>query len=158
MTSPITKWDERFLQLSTLVGSWSKDPSTKVGAVIAKDNRIVSLGFNGFPPKIEDKEGWLNNREIKYRYVIHAEMNAILNAPTPVNGCTLYLSPLFPCPNCAKHVVASGISRIVALIDYKSSSPFLSSLKETSLIPSLKETSLILSTAGVKYLWLPLEQ
>lgn len=143
-TQPLNKWDERFLQLSTLVGSWSKDPSTKVGAVIARDNHIVSLGFNGFPPKIPDKEEWLNHRETKYQFVIHAEMNAIFNAQSNVKDCTLYLSPLFPCPECAKNVVASGISRVVALVDMDSKSPYLNTLEKTSLI---------FNTAGVEYLW-----
>ena len=110
----LTKWDERFLQLATTVAGWSKDPSTKVGAVIADDKHVVSLGFNGFPPSTEDKKEWLNDRPTKYSLVIHAEVNAILNARRPVNGLTLYVAPLSPCAECAKLIAASGIRRVVS--------------------------------------------
>ena len=116
-----------------------------MGAVIAKNNRIISLGFNGFPPQIEDKPEWLNNREEKYRFTIHAEMNAILNAPANVEGSTLYLSPLAPCPHCAKHIVASGIVKVVAFIDTNSKSPYLNMVEESSLI---------FDTGGVESLWI----
>jgi dCMP deaminase len=106
------KWDQRFLNLARTVGSWSKDPSTKVGAVIAQGKYVLSLGFNGFPPDIEDKEEWLNNREEKYKRVVHAEMNAITVANGGVAGATLYVTPLMPCPLCAKRIIDSGISAV----------------------------------------------
>ena len=109
-------WDNRFLQMAGLVASWSKDPSTKVGAVIARpDNTIVSLGFNGFPRGVEDDPELLNDRKEKYARVIHAEMNAILNAGgNSLKDCTLYTWPLPPCSNCAAMVIQAGIRRIVA--------------------------------------------
>ena len=73
-----TKWDDRFLVLAKLIGSWSKDPSTQVGAVIVDNkNRIVSVGYNGFPRGVEDSEKRLCNRQEKYDIIVHAEVNAI---------------------------------------------------------------------------------
>jgi dCMP deaminase len=111
------KWDLRFLELAKLVGSWSKDPSTKVGAVIVdENNRIVSVGYNGFPQGIIDDER-LQNREIKYKVIVHGEINAILFANKPVYGCTLYTIPFEPCPRCAGLIIQSGIKRVVAPIN-----------------------------------------
>jgi dCMP deaminase len=109
------KWDLRFIELAKLVGSWSKDPSTKVGAVIIdKNNRIVSVGYNGFPKDIIDSQQRLQNREEKYKIIVHAEINAILFANKSVEGCTLYTVPFEPCPRCAGLIIQTGISRIVA--------------------------------------------
>jgi len=116
LSSP-SKWDERFLTLASVVAQWSKDPSTKVGAVIADGKHVVSLGFNGFPPQIDDNPEWLKDRNEKYPRVIHAEVNAILNAHRSVRRCTLYTVPLSPCPDCAKFIVASGITRVVSKFD-----------------------------------------
>lgn len=114
----LEKWDARFLALAEHVGQWSKDPSTKVGACIVRPDRtIVSLGYNGFPRGVRDDEGRYSNRETKYQYVVHAEMNALLSADAPLHGCTLYVSPLFPCPQCAAAVVQKGIGRIVTRLD-----------------------------------------
>jgi dCMP deaminase len=107
-------WDERFLKLADLVSSWSKDPSTKVGAVIVDNlNRVVSLGYNGFPQKITD-DSRLDVREDKYRIIVHAEMNAILFANRSLVGCTLYTVPFLPCSVCAANVIQSGITRVVS--------------------------------------------
>ncbi len=73
-------WDARFLELARLVSTWSKDPSTQVGAVITRGKFVVSLGFNGHPKGVTDSPGRLENREVKYRTIIHAEINAILTA------------------------------------------------------------------------------
>ena len=109
------KWDLRFLGMAELVGSWSKDPSTKVGAVIVdKDRIIVSAGYNGFPKGIEDSEELLHNREKKYKLIIHGEMNAILFAKRSVEGCTLYTTPFLPCATCSSFVIQSGITRVVS--------------------------------------------
>jgi dCMP deaminase len=110
---PPSKWDLRFLQLAAHVAGWSKDPSTKVGAVIADGKHVVSLGYNGFPATTEDRDEWLSDRPTKYEMVVHAEMNAILNARQSVRGLTLYVSPLSPCSECVKLIAASGISRVV---------------------------------------------
>jgi dCMP deaminase len=113
----IQSWDHRFLVLAKLVGSWSKDPSTQVGAVIVdEDNRIVSVGYNGFPQKIEDDER-LNDRDTKYKIIVHGEINAILFANRSLKGCTLYTIPFEPCPRCAGLIIQSGIKRVVSLVN-----------------------------------------
>ena len=109
--------NEKFLELAALIGSWSKDPRAKIGAVLVGDKgQIISQGYNGFPRKIEDTSERLNNREEKYKYVIHAEMNAIYNAGfngSQVNETTLYVSGLPVCHECAKGVIQTGISKVV---------------------------------------------
>ena len=113
------KWDKRFLELAKLVGSWSKDPSTQVGAVIVDDNkRIVSIGFNGFPKGVEDYEKRLVDREEKYAIIVHAEANALMFANTSVKGCTLYTWPFQPCSRCAGLIIQSGIKRVVSVVHY----------------------------------------
>lgn len=112
------KWDIRFLEMAELVAGWSKDPSTKCGAVIVRPDRsIVSVGYNGFPRGIPDLQEHLDNRCEKYQRVVHAEMNAILNAQGPVHGFTLYSVPASftggTCDRCAVHVIQAGITRIV---------------------------------------------
>jgi dCMP deaminase len=111
------KWDLRFLDLAKLVSTWSKDPSTQVGAAIAdKDNRVISIGYNGFPVGIEDDDR-LHHRETKYSMIIHGEMNAILFANRSLLGCTLYTYPFMPCPRCAGLIIQSGISRVVSFVN-----------------------------------------
>lgn len=107
------KWDQRFLALAAHVATWSKDPSSQVGAVIVRpDKSIASLGFNGFPRGLSDDEALYNDRESKYARVVHAEMNAVLSAHEPVRGYTLYCShPV--CDRCAVHLIQTGIARIV---------------------------------------------
>jgi dCMP deaminase len=112
----ITKWDLRFLELAKHISEWSKDPSTKVGAVIADNkNIIVSVGFNGFPKGIADDDR-LFEREIKYKKIVHAEVNAILHAKKDLSNCTLYTYPFMPCSQCANLIVQSGIKKILAPI------------------------------------------
>jgi dCMP deaminase len=113
-TLPFPNWDEKFLGLCEYIAKWSKDPSTKVGAVIVRPDRtIVSTGYNGFPRGIADKPELLTSREEKYKRVIHAEVNAILTAREPLTGCTLYCS-LMTCERCAVIVIQAGIKRVVA--------------------------------------------
>ena len=110
------KWDRRFLELTSTVAQWSKDPSTKVGAVIVDDkNRVVSMGFNGFPRGTSDAEQRYGDRELKLKQIIHAEINAILFAKQDLAGCTLYVTPLAPCAQCASVIIQSGITRVVSL-------------------------------------------
>jgi dCMP deaminase len=112
-----TKWDKRFLDLAKLCGSWSKDPSTQVGAVIVDgNNRIVSIGFNGFPQGVEDSEERLVDRETKYDIIVHAEANALMFANKSVEGCTLYTWPFQPCSRCAGLIIQSGITRVVSVV------------------------------------------
>lgn len=112
------KWDKRFIDLAEHVSTWSKDPSTKVGAVIVDANRrIVSVGYNGFPANVYDFPERYENREIKYEMIVHGEINAILFANRDLHGCTLYTWPFQPCARCASIVVQKGISRVVAPIN-----------------------------------------
>lgn len=108
------KWDERFLALAEHVATWSKDPSRGVGAVIVDaKNRVVSMGYNGFPRGVADHAHRYEDRDTKYKFVAHAERNALDNAPLMVDGCTLYVS-LLPCNECAKSIIQKGIARVVA--------------------------------------------
>lgn len=113
------KWDIRFLQLAETVAQWSKDPSTKVGAVIARPDRTVaSLGYNGFPRGMRDDPELYADRERKLSRVVHAELNAILNAREPLRGYTLFVWPPGygpTCDRCAVHVIQSGIARVVGI-------------------------------------------
>ncbi len=109
------KWHLNFINLADQISSWSKDPSTKCGAVIVDDKRrIVSTGYNGFPRGIKDTKFKLDDRTIKYDLTIHAELNAILFANVKVEGYTLYVTPLPPCIRCAVLIVQSGIGRVVS--------------------------------------------
>lgn len=110
----MTNWDSRFLELARLVSTWSKDPSTQVGAVITRNKFVISLGFNGHPKGVADRADRLENREVKYRTIIHAEMNAILTAKQDLEGCTIYVWPFMPCSQCGAAIVQSGIKRVVA--------------------------------------------
>ena len=107
----MTRWDLRFIEMAALVASWSKDQSTKVGAVITNDkNHVISLGFNGFPRGVEDRLDV--SRETKLARTIHAEPNAILHAKQDLAGCSIYVTRP-PCSNCAALIIQSGISRVV---------------------------------------------
>jgi len=112
-------WDLRFLNLAKEISTWSKDPSTKIGAVVVNDDRrILSTGYNGFPKGIDDNDERLNNREVKYELVVHAEMNAIYNATkngVSLNGGTLYCWGLPVCSKCSLGVISVGIKRVVML-------------------------------------------
>ena len=110
----VSDWDYRFYDLACEVSTWSKDPSTKVGAVIVDNSqRIVSTGYNGFPKGIADDDRLLD-RELKNEMIIHGEMNAILFAHRDLTGCTIYTTPLLPCSRCAVIVIQSGIKRVVS--------------------------------------------
>jgi dCMP deaminase len=114
----ILSWDEYFMGVAKLSGLRSKDPNTQVGCCIVNQNKkIVAVGYNGMPMGCNDKdfpwdvkEGSLENT--KYAYVVHAELNAILNSTQQLCGCTIYVS-LFPCNECSKAIIQSGIKEIV---------------------------------------------
>lgn len=112
-----SKWDARFMRLAEEISTWSKDPSTKVGAVIVNDERrILATGYNGFPRGISDTEERLNNKEEKYPRIIHAELNALMNAlysGVSVKDATLYVYGLPVCSDCTKSIIQSGIKRVV---------------------------------------------
>jgi dCMP deaminase len=105
-----TKWQQRFMQMAFTCASWSKDPSTKVGAVISEGNRIISMGFNGYPHGVEDT---LDPREVKYMKTLHGEENALLHAQRDLRGCALFATNM-PCPNCAAKIIQVGITDVYA--------------------------------------------
>jgi dCMP deaminase len=108
----MNKWDKRFIKLAEHIAAWSKDPSTKVGAVLVRPDRtIASVGYNGFPRGTADE---YTTRADKLMRTIHAEMNALLSCREEVDGYTLYVSPLFPCSNCAAAIIQSGVKTVVA--------------------------------------------
>lgn len=109
------KWDRRFLALAEHISQWSKDKSTRTGAVIVDPlRRIVSTGYNGFPQGAADDEALYEDREYKYAHIVHADMNALLFAKRDVSGFTLYTVPMLPCADCFKHFAQAGIARCVA--------------------------------------------
>ena len=109
------KWDKYFLLIAEEAAQLSKDPSTKCGAVIVDSmKRILSTGFNGFPRHLDDDPKLYADREVKYRRVVHAEMNAVVFARRELLGCTLYTIPFLPCERCAPIIIQAGIRRIVA--------------------------------------------
>ena len=111
----LKKWNMRFLEMAMMVGLWSKDPSTQVGAVIVDDDRrVISLGYNGFPKGVADNQR-LNDRKEKYKMIVHAERNAILFANKSVKDATIFTYPFMPCPICTGMIIQSGIRRVVSL-------------------------------------------
>ena len=114
----IINWDQYFMGVAKLSAYRSKDPNTQVGAcIVNKDNRIVGVGYNGLPRGCEDSRfPWHvrkgNLYETKYAYVVHAELNAILNCTQHLDGCRIYVS-LFPCNECTKAIIQSGIREII---------------------------------------------
>lgn len=115
----ISKWDRRFLTMAAGLAGFSKDPSTKVGAVLVHpDNTVISVGYNGFPRGVDDNPERYENRELKYALIVHAEMNAILKARCIIpEGSRLYVTPLYPCSQCAAAIVQSGIKEVIAEVD-----------------------------------------
>lgn len=106
------KWLQRYLDLARHVAQWSKDPSTKVGAVlVGRDRKMIALGYNGFPPGIQD-DGRLQDRSLKYPLTQHAERNVLDNATFDARGSTLAVT-LFPCHECTKSIISKGIARVV---------------------------------------------
>ncbi|NBX50428.1 CMP deaminase [bacterium] len=109
----MTDWDQRFMDLAKHVAGWSKDPSTKVGAVIVNEKKqVLSMGYNGFPRGVNDDLQRYSDRPTKLKFVAHAERNALDNAYVDVDGATLY-STLYPCSECAKGIIQRGIKKVV---------------------------------------------
>ena len=115
-------WDDYFMGVSLLAAERSKDPSTQVGAcIVSDDNRILSTGYNGFPQGCSDDDfPWNRDQslgETKYNFVVHAELNAILNAGgKSLVGSRIFVS-LFPCHECAKAIIQAGVKEVVYLSD-----------------------------------------
>ena len=113
MSFALSKWEKRFMDMARLVATWSRDPSSKVGAVIVdRRKRVVSVGFNGFPAGVDDT---IVSREQKILRTVHAEGNAILFAQRDLTGCTIFTTHP-PCAQCAALIVQSGITRVVSPI------------------------------------------
>ena len=114
-------WDKYFMGIAVLSSMRSKDPSTQVGAcIVNQKKKIVGIGYNGMPYGCSDEDfPWDrtgNNLDTKYPYVVHAEPNAILNSNSNLEGCTIYVT-LFPCNECAKLIIQSGIKEVVYMDD-----------------------------------------
>ena len=140
-----SKWDLRYLNLAERISSWSKDPSTKIGAIaVGSKGQVLSQGYNGFPRSIEDKIEYYEDRETKYKYVVHAEMNVIYNATyhgVSLEGTTLYVTGLPVCSDCAKGIIQVGITRVV----------MKERLTPQKWIDSWKTTSKMFDEANVKW-------
>jgi dCMP deaminase len=112
----MNKWHDRYMEMARKVSEWSKDPNTKVGAVaVGSKGQILSQGFNGFPRGILDSEDRLQDRETKYKYVVHAEMNVIYNATyngVSLDKSSLYVYGLPVCSECCKGIIQVGISTV----------------------------------------------
>ena len=128
-------WEQYFMGVALLSAKRSKDPSTQVGAcIVNEDKKIIGIGYNGFPNGISDDDfPWGKNDENplnnKYPYVVHAEPNAILNSTSSLKGSTLYVT-LFPCNECTKLIIQSGIKHIVYLNNkYKDTDSIIASRK-----------------------------
>jgi dCMP deaminase len=126
VSSTPNKWNNHFLEIALLNAKMSKDPSTKVGAIITtREHDFISAGFNGLPRKLKDTEERLNNRELKLKLVVHAEMNSILAAAKlgiKLNDCTMYIAATNndgsiwggpPCSRCLVEILQTGITKIV---------------------------------------------
>ena len=135
-------WDEYFMGVAMLAAKRSKDPSTQVGAcIVSPDNIIISTGYNGMPKGCSDDIfPWVREGEdTKYPYVVHAELNAILNANgRDLRGSRLYVA-LFPCNECAKAIIQSGVKEVLYLSDKYATTPTTIASKR------------MLDAAGVKY-------
>lgn len=137
-------WDEYFMGIAMLSSYRSKDPNTQVGACIVNDrNKIMSVGYNGLPSGCSDDEfPWErtgNEYDTKYPYVCHAELNAILNSGgSNLEGCKVYVA-LFPCNECAKAIIQSGIKEVIYISDkYRNTD-------------SVRASKRMFDAAGVKY-------
>lgn len=147
------KWDRRYLELARHVAGWSKDPSTKTGAVIVRADRTVgSVGYNGFPFGMADHEDLWNNREEKYSRVVHCEMNALLHMHDTLGlmGSTLYTWPFASCDRCVVHMLTAGVRRFVF-------PPLPLELEERWLV-SITRTKGYIEQAGCQFLELNVEE
>ena len=142
----VLSWEEYFMGLAHLSALRSKDPNTQVGACIVNaENKVVGIGYNGLPRGCSDDEfPWGNQGDkldTKYPFVVHAELNAILNSDANLNGCSLYVS-LFPCNECAKAIIQSGIKKIIFEDDKYASSD------------EVKASKKMLKASGVEFIQL----
>lgn len=139
------QWDSWFMKQVYLVAEKSKDPSTKFGSLIVKDNHIISSGFNGFPIGVNDLPDRYNDRELKYKFVVHSEANAVLSAARfgiATLGTTLYTQTI-PCHDCAKCVIQGGIKEIVVHTKWPA-------MNHSSWKESMRISGIMLEESGVK--------
>lgn len=112
----LSEWGNRYLSLAKEISTWSKDPSRKIGAVaVGEKGQILAQGYNGFPRGILDSADRYNDRTIKYKYVVHAEMNVIYNATfngVSLDGARLFVYGLPVCSECAKGIIQVGIKSV----------------------------------------------
>ncbi len=132
MKSVSDKWDLRYLRVAKEVSTWSKDPSTQVGAVTVKPHygQILTQGYNGFPRALQDLPERLEERITKYKYTIHAEMNCIYNASLlglSLLNAHMYIWGLPLCSECAKGIIQAGISKVIVCYPEKIHEPWISS-------------------------------
>ncbi|MFA5303016.1 MAG: dCMP deaminase family protein [Candidatus Nanoarchaeia archaeon] len=138
-------WNEYFMGIAILSSMRSKDPNTQVGACIVDDsNKIVGIGYNGFPIGCSDDElPWCNAsaspNDTKYPYVVHAEVNAILNATKNLKNAKIFVA-LFPCNECAKVIIQSGINEVIYLSDKYSDSDSVKASKKMFDLAKVKYT------------------
>lgn len=116
MNNSHEKWDLRFLSLAKFISAWSKDPSTKTGAVLVRSDRtILSVGFNGFPRQMSDAPEIYADRDKKYSRVVHCEVNALIAAHQSIEGSTLYTWPFMSCDRCVVQMIQAGVYRFVSV-------------------------------------------
>lgn len=146
-----TKWDVRFMDMARMVATWSKDPSSQIGAVAVNDERrILATGYNGFPKGIDDSEERLNNRAEKYPRIVHAEMNALMNAlysGVTLKDATLYVHGLPVCSECAKCVIQAGVRRVV-IPSYDNTPGNWLDVWENQSAPMFKEAGVLVTILG----------
>jgi dCMP deaminase len=148
-------WDEYFMGIALLSAQRSKDPNTQVGAcIVGKNNKIVGIGYNGFPIGCSDDDfSWERNgesvNETKYPYVVHAEANAILNSTKDLHGARLYVG-LFPCNECAKLIIQSGITEIIYLSDKYKDTDSVKASRRMFEKAGVKERQLIIKNKIIK--------
>lgn len=118
----MNKWHKRYLEIAKQVSKWSKDPSKKVGAIcVGNVGGILSQGYNGFPRNISDDPKRYKNKDIKYKYVVHAEMNCIYHATlsgVSLKDSTMYVYGLPVCHECAKAIIQVGIKKVVTYEEF----------------------------------------
>jgi dCMP deaminase len=148
-------WDEYFMGIALLSALRSKDPKTQVGAcIVGKNNKIVGIGYNGFPIGCSDEDfSWAreadNINDTKYPYVVHAEANAILNSTKDLHGARLYVG-LFPCNECAKLIIQSGIVEIIYLSDKYKDTDSVKAARKMFEKAGVKERQLIIKNKFIK--------
>jgi dCMP deaminase len=149
-TDKTLKWDLRYLKLAKEVSSWSKDPSTQVGAVLVNyELQKEFLGYNGFPRGVADTKERYEDRELKYKLVVHAESNAIRKAGDYARGSTLYVYPSFSlppiCNECAKDAIQSGVGEVVGF------EPNLEDPRVQRWLEAIKISQMMFQEAGITW-------